>query len=73
MSAHPNDPRVLAHLRRMSGEERVRRAAAWYEALHAVMAAGVRGQHPEWDDARVRAEVRRRCQCTRESEGMVWP
>lgn len=73
MSANPNDPHVLERIRRMSGEERVRIAAEWYEAGHAIMAAGVRDTHPDWTEEQVRAEVRRRCRFTREDDGMTWP
>ncbi|MDO8621687.1 MAG: hypothetical protein Q7R80_00455 [bacterium] len=73
MSANPNDPRVIERIRRMSGEERVRLGAEWYEATHAIMADGVRDQHPDWNEAQVRVEVRRRCVLTREREEMTWP
>lgn len=73
MAANPNDPRVLERLRRMSGEERVRIAAEWYEAGHAIMAAGVHDAHPNWNAEEVRAEVRRRCRLTREDDEMPWP
>ncbi len=73
MAANPNDPRVLERLRRMSGEERVRLAAEWYEAGHDIMAAGIRDAHPDWTEEEVRREVRRRCRLTREDDGITWP
>ncbi len=73
MSANPNDPRILERLRRMSGEERVARGAEWYEATHAIMADGVRDQHPDWNEEQVRAGVHRRCVLTRVREEVTWP
>lgn len=60
MAANPNDPRVLERLRRMSGEERISLAGGLYAMAEHIAAAGVHYEHPEWDDAQVQDEVRRR-------------
>lgn len=60
MPAHPNDPLVIAQLRRMSGAERVRLGVGLSTMAWHLVESGVRAAHPDWDDDRVRAEIQRR-------------
>jgi hypothetical protein len=46
--------------RRMRPEERVRVGFELYEMARALARAGIRHQHPEWDDEQVQREVVRR-------------
>lgn len=66
MSAHPNDPRVLERLRRMSGEERVRLQRCLVALGYALAEAGIRSTHPDWDDGRVATALRERITRSRE-------
>lgn len=45
-------------LRAMSADEKVRVSQALWEEMWEVLAAGVRGRHPEWSPAEVAAGVR---------------
>lgn len=45
-------------LRAMSADEKVRVSQALWEEVWEVLAAGVRGRHPEWTPAQVVAGVR---------------
>lgn len=45
-------------LRAMSADEKVRVSQALWEEAWEVLAAGVRGRHPEWTEAQVVARVR---------------
>jgi hypothetical protein len=46
--------------RRMLPQERLRVGFELYEMARALARAGVRHQHPEWDDGQVQREVSRR-------------
>jgi len=46
----------LAILRRLSGAERIRIAAAMSNAARDLALAGLQHRHPEWSSARVRQE-----------------
>ncbi len=67
--ARPIDPQRIEVIddataemfRRMSGAERVAAGFAMFDFGSRVIEASVRGAHPDWDDAAVRAEVARRC------------
>jgi len=45
-------------LRAMTADQKVRVSQALWEETWAVLAAGVRGRHPEWTDAQVVTRVR---------------
>lgn len=49
----------LDRLRRLTPEERYRASRDLYWTLRRHKAAFLRSCHPDWDDARVQAEVRR--------------
>ena len=49
----------LEALRRLTPEERYRASRGLYWTLRRHKAAFLRSLHPDWDDARVEAEVRR--------------
>lgn len=65
MPANPNDPRVLAIRRRMSAAERARAGIDLQAMAERLVDAGVRREHADWDDNRVRGEVRRRFERSR--------
>jgi hypothetical protein len=46
--------------RRMTGQQRLQIGFELYELAHELVRGGVRHQHPDWDDERVRQEVLRR-------------
>jgi len=52
-------PEQFAILRTMPGEQRLRLAEQLYWVARKLKAAGVRGQHPEWTEDAVNAEVNR--------------
>ncbi len=47
-------------LRRKTPAEKIQMIAAAHRTARQLIGAGVRHQHPDWDDARVEAEVLRR-------------
>jgi hypothetical protein len=49
---------VVAALRRMTPEEKLKAVINLYWTARRLKAAGVRLQHPEWTDAQVEAAVR---------------
>ena len=65
MPAHPNDPRVLERIRRMSGEERVRLGFGLQAMAERIAATGVRHAHPDWNDDQIQTEVQRRIERSR--------
>ena len=52
-------PEQAEVLRGMSPERKLEVAGALYRAAVELKCAGLRGQHPEWSEERVRDEVRR--------------
>lgn len=54
------DDKTAEILRKMTPQERVERGLAMGEFGRTVIAARVRDIHPDWDEAKVRAEVMRR-------------
>lgn len=51
-------PEYLEALRRMSGAEKLRAAAALYWEARSLEAARLREQHPEWTEAQVTEKVK---------------
>ena len=47
----------LEILRAMSGERRLKLAEQLYWSARKLKTAGVRGQHPDWPEEKVKAEV----------------
>lgn len=60
MATNPTDPRVLERIRKLSGSERLRLQRTLVDMGHRLAEAGIRHAHPDWDDARVSAELRER-------------
>ncbi len=54
------EERYLAIMRRMTPEQKWAAAFELWELAVEAARAGVRAQHPDWTEARVRAEVARR-------------
>ena len=54
------DPKALQHYREASGVETLKSGFALIGFLHELAKTGVRNQNPEWTEAQVRAEMRRR-------------
>ena len=54
------DDAVVEVLRTKTPAERIAMALAANRTLRLVIEGGIRTQHPDWDDARVSAEVARR-------------
>ncbi len=54
------DDQLAEVLRTKTPEQRVEMIAAANRTARVLAAAGVRHQHPDWDEARVQAEVIRR-------------
>jgi len=54
------DDSLVEILRKKSPAEKIEMVAAANRTARLLAAAGVRYAHPEWDDARVKAEVIRR-------------
>jgi len=54
------DEALAAVLRRKTPAEKVQMIAAAHRTARQLIRAGVRHQHPDWDDVRVEAEVLRR-------------
>ena len=52
-------PEQIAILRTMPGEKRLHLAERLYWSARRLKAAGLRSQHPDWQEDRVRAEVTR--------------
>jgi len=50
----------MAGLRRMSASDKLRTIAGLWETARTLAETGVRAQHPDWNESRVREEVRRR-------------
>ena len=51
-------PEYLATLRRMSGADKLRAAAALYWSAREVKAARLRQQHPDWSEEQVQERVK---------------
>jgi hypothetical protein len=66
MPANLNDPRVLDAMRKLSGEQRLRLQRSLIAMGYRLVEAGVRREHPDWDDDRVRDAVRDRVIRSRE-------
>lgn len=66
MSANPNDPKVLDAIRRIPGAKRLRLQRSLIAMGHRLAESGIRNAHPEWDDERVRLELRDRIVRSRE-------
>jgi hypothetical protein len=47
-------------LRRKTPAERIQMAAGYYRLVRGLIEGGLRTKYPEWDDARIAAEVARR-------------
>ncbi len=54
------DYAVAEVLRRKTPAERIQMAAGYYRLVRGLIEGGLRTKHPEWDDARIAAEVARR-------------
>ncbi len=54
------DEAVADVIRRKTPAERIEMVAAAHRTARHLIAAGVRKQHPKWDDQQVQAEVLRR-------------
>ena len=54
------DEALAEVLRRKTPAEKIQMIGAAHRTARQLIAAGVRQQHPEWDDARVEAEMLRR-------------
>jgi hypothetical protein len=52
---NPEQKRIYQN---MTPEEKLRIAAALYDSARELKAAGLRAQHPDWSDERIREEVR---------------
>lgn len=52
-------PLQLEIYRRMTPEKKLRAAGQLYETAWELKRAGLEMQHPDWDEARLRDEVRR--------------
>lgn len=52
-------PEQINALRAMSGEKRLHLAERRYWSARSMKAAGLRSQHPDWQEDRVSAEVTR--------------
>lgn len=52
-------PEYLAALRRLSGEQKLRTAAALYWGARKIKAARLRELHPDWTEEQVQEEVKR--------------
>lgn len=55
---NPAPSHQLERIRAMSADEKVRIAHDLWMEARAVLAAGVRAQHPQWSEAQVEARVR---------------
>lgn len=52
-------PEQIRAFRRMSPEDKIRLAGQHYLMARAWKAAGIRLQHPDWNEEQIQAEVRR--------------
>lgn len=59
-SIEPLDPRIVESLRRMTPDERLAEALSLHKWGQQLAESGVRGQHPDWSEEQVDAEVLRR-------------
>ena len=48
----------LATLRRMTGEQKLKAAAALYWSARKIKAAGLRRQHPDWHEEQIQQKVK---------------
>jgi len=51
-------PEYIAALRRLSGAQKLRTAAALYWSARKIKAAGLRWQHPEWTEQQIQQRVK---------------
>ncbi|HZM15790.1 MAG TPA: hypothetical protein VFE28_07295 [Candidatus Krumholzibacteria bacterium] len=51
-------PEYVATLRRLTGAQKLRSAAALYWSARRLKAAAIRKQHPEWTEEQVQSRVR---------------
>ena len=56
--ASERTPEYVEILRRMTGEQKLRAAAALYWSARALKAAALRQQHPEWTEEQVQSKVK---------------
>ncbi|WP_437227441.1 hypothetical protein SH661x_000351 [Planctomicrobium sp. SH661] len=53
-------PRVVDVLRRMTPQQRIQAASDMHENARTMVVSHLRSLHPDWDEDRISAEVRRR-------------
>ena len=58
MSEHENDHDAIRLLRALSPTQRLRAAERLYWSARQIKAAGIRAQHPDWSEERVKEAVR---------------
>jgi hypothetical protein len=56
----PIHPVQIEALKRMTPEQKLRAVAEMWHFARAALAQQIRGKHPDWDDAAVDEEVKRR-------------
>lgn len=58
MALKPISPEYIAALRRMSGQQKWKTAAALYWGARKLKAAALRQQHPDWTEEQVQQKVK---------------